>query len=102
MFTRGTTEGVNLVAHGFAQSVLRAGDEVVQLYVRDDYSSVVTFEKMLRGFARVTLAPGETRAVRFTIPPADNTWGESQWMDYWRTRPDMRSQLAKPPAATES
>jgi beta-glucosidase len=47
----------------------RAGDEVVQLYLRDDYSSVVTFESVLRGFERVTLAPGETRAVRFTLRP---------------------------------
>ena len=47
----------------------RAGDEVVQLYVRDDYSSVVTFDKVLRGFARVTLAPGETKPVKFTITP---------------------------------
>jgi beta-glucosidase len=49
----------------------RPGDEVVQLYLRDDYSSVTTFEKTLRGFARVPLAPGETRTVRFTLSPAD-------------------------------
>jgi hypothetical protein len=35
----------------------RAGDEVVQLYLRDDYSSVTTYDKALRGFARVSLAP---------------------------------------------
>ncbi|MBX3751899.1 MAG: glycoside hydrolase family 3 C-terminal domain-containing protein, partial [Opitutaceae bacterium] len=49
----------------------RAGDEVVQLYLRDDYSSVVTFEQVLRGFARVHLAPGETRRVTFALKPAD-------------------------------
>ncbi|MBX3751901.1 MAG: glycoside hydrolase family 3 C-terminal domain-containing protein, partial [Opitutaceae bacterium] len=49
----------------------RAGDEVVQLYLRDDYSSVVTFDQVLRAFARVHLAPGETRAVTFTLKPAD-------------------------------
>ncbi len=47
----------------------RAGDEVVQLYLSDDYSSVTTWEKELRGFARVTLAPGETKPVKFTINP---------------------------------
>ena len=47
----------------------RAGDEVVQLYVRDDYSSVVTFDKVLRGFTRVSLAPGETKPVKFTLTP---------------------------------
>lgn len=45
----------------------RAGDEVVQLYLRDDYSSVTTYEKALRGFARVSLAPGETKPVSFTL-----------------------------------
>lgn len=47
----------------------RAGDEVVQLYLRDDYSSVITFEKVLRGFTRVSLAPGETKRVSFTLKP---------------------------------
>lgn len=47
----------------------RPGEEVVQLYVRDDYSSVTTYEKSLRGFARVALAPGETKTVQFTLTP---------------------------------
>ncbi len=46
-----------------------AGDEVVQLYLRDDYGSVITWEKELRGFARVALAPGEMRTVKFTLTP---------------------------------
>jgi beta-glucosidase len=41
----------------------------VQLYVRDDYSSVITFEKVLRGFARIPLRPGETQTVTFTLTP---------------------------------
>jgi beta-glucosidase len=47
----------------------RAGEEVVQLYVRDDYSSVTTYDKALRGFARVALAPGETKTVSFMLTP---------------------------------
>mgnify|MGYP001545356847 CR=1 FL=1 len=47
-----------------------AGDEVVQLYLRDDYSSVTTWERELAGFARVTLQPGEARTVKFAVPPA--------------------------------
>jgi beta-glucosidase len=47
----------------------RAGDEVVQLYMRDDYSGVTTFYRTLRGFSRVTLAPGETKCVTFTLTP---------------------------------
>ena len=44
-----------------------AGDEVVQLYVRDLVSSVTQPVKKLRGFQRVTLAPGATTTVKFTI-----------------------------------
>jgi beta-glucosidase len=49
----------------------RAGEEIVQLYLRDDYSSVTTYDKALRGFTRVALAPGETKTVNFTLRPAD-------------------------------
>lgn len=49
----------------------RAGDEVVQLYVRDVISSVTTYEKNLCGFDRVHLNPGETKEVTFTIEPRD-------------------------------
>ncbi len=47
----------------------RAGDEVVQLYVRDLHSSVTRPVKELKGFARVTLAPGERRTVTFPVGP---------------------------------
>lgn len=45
----------------------RAGDEVVQLYVRDVLSSVTAYEKNLVGFERVRLEPGETKEVAFTV-----------------------------------
>jgi beta-glucosidase len=48
----------------------RTGDEVVQLYVRDQVASVTRPVKELKGFERVTLSPGETRTVRFTLGPA--------------------------------
>jgi beta-glucosidase len=44
-----------------------AGDEVVQLYVRDLVSSVTRPVKELKGFKRVTLAPGATTTVDFTL-----------------------------------
>jgi beta-glucosidase len=46
-----------------------AGDEVVQVYLRDDVSSVTRPVKELAGFQRVTLKPGETRQVTITIRP---------------------------------
>jgi beta-glucosidase len=45
----------------------RDGDEVVQLYLRDVVSSVTRPVKELKGFQRVTLKPGETKSVSFTI-----------------------------------
>jgi beta-glucosidase len=47
----------------------RAGDEVVQLYVRDLVSSVTRPLKELKDFRRVTLAPGESKVVTFTLTP---------------------------------
>jgi beta-glucosidase len=47
----------------------RSGDEVVQLYIHDVVSSVTRPVKELRGFERVTLAPGEKKTVTFTIGP---------------------------------
>lgn len=44
-----------------------AGDEIVQLYIRDVLSSVTTYEKNLAGFERVYLKPGETKEVKFQI-----------------------------------
>lgn len=45
----------------------RAGDEVVQLYIRDVLSSVITYEKNLAGFERIHLEPDETKEVTFPI-----------------------------------
>ena len=47
----------------------RAGDEVVQLYIRDDYSLVTRPVKELKGFTRVSLEAGETRKIHFDITP---------------------------------
>ena len=45
----------------------RAGDEVVQLYIRDVLASVARPVMQLEGFQRVHLAPGEERGVSFTL-----------------------------------
>ncbi len=49
----------------------REGVEIVQIYTRDFVSSVTTYEKNLRGFARVSLKPDETKTVSFILTPAD-------------------------------
>jgi len=49
----------------------RVGDEVVQLYLKDEVSSVTTYESQLRGFERVSLKPGEQKSLHFTLHPED-------------------------------
>ena len=48
-----------------------AGDEVVQIYIRDDVSSVTRPVLELKAFKRVTLKPGEKRTLTFDIKPSD-------------------------------
>ena len=48
-----------------------AGDEVVQIYIRDDVSSATRPVLELKAFKRVTLQPGEKRTLTFDIKPSD-------------------------------
>ena len=45
----------------------REGDEVVQLYLKDEVSSVTTYESQLRGFEKIHLLPGESKVVHFVL-----------------------------------
>ncbi|MFA9412829.1 MAG: glycoside hydrolase family 3 C-terminal domain-containing protein, partial [Deltaproteobacteria bacterium] len=59
-----------------------AGAEVVQVYVTYPESAVMRSERELKGFAKVTLGPGETQAVEITIPVNDLAYydvAESAW-----------------------
>ncbi len=49
----------------------RKGDDVVELYLKQEISSVTTYEYDLRGFERVPLNPGEKKTVHFTLHPDD-------------------------------
>jgi beta-glucosidase len=55
----------------------RAGDEVVQIYTHQRFGSASRPMRELKGFERVALAPGEKRALRFTLGKAELT--------YWST-----------------
>jgi beta-glucosidase len=50
-------------------SSAREGDEVVQLYISDEVSSVTTPVKELKGFKRITLKAGESKNVKFVLGP---------------------------------
>lgn len=45
------------------------GEEVVQLYIRDEYASVTRPVKELKGFRKMKLKPGETKTVQFDVTP---------------------------------
>jgi beta-glucosidase len=45
------------------------GDEIVQLYIRDNFSQVTRPVKELKGFKKIKLSPGESKRVSFTITP---------------------------------
>jgi beta-glucosidase len=64
----------------------RAGREVVQLYVRDAEASVARPEKELRAFAKLELAPGESRTVRFTLEPRALSFWDPERKD-WTAEP---------------
>jgi beta-glucosidase len=60
----------------------RAGDEVVQLYVRHPGSAVARPDKALKGFLRVTLEPGETRRVEIPLEGLDLAYWDSDAGDW--------------------
>jgi beta-glucosidase len=64
-------EGTFIISFDVTNTGPLKGDEVVQLYINDVISSVTTYEKVLRGFERVSLEPGETKAVSIFIEPDD-------------------------------
>ena len=49
----------------------RAGDDVAQLYLHDPVASISQPVRRLRGFQRVTLEPGASRRVSFTVDRSD-------------------------------
>jgi len=63
------SDGTAQVSADVANTGTRAGDEVVQVYIRDVVSSVTRPTKELRAFERVSLQPGERRTVTFALGP---------------------------------
>nr|WP_246117496.1 glycoside hydrolase family 3 N-terminal domain-containing protein [Cellulomonas composti] len=68
--TAGRTDTPLVASVRVANTGALAGDEVVQLYVRDVVASVTRPVAQLVGYHRVHLAPGEAVTVRFEVPPA--------------------------------
>ncbi|MEI6602869.1 MAG: glycoside hydrolase family 3 N-terminal domain-containing protein, partial [Clostridia bacterium] len=79
-----------------------AGDDVAQLYLSDVYASVTRPTKLLKAFARVSLAPGESKVVKFTLAPSQlSLLDESlKWVEEPRTVKLMVDELAQEVAIT--
>lgn len=85
-----SVEGESITARCTVQNTgSRAGDEVIQMYVGFSQSKVDRPVKVLRGFERVTLQPGEATRVEIQCPveklewfnPATDQW-ELEHMEY--------------------
>ena len=83
-----TAEKIMIAPHGAVYIELDientgncAGDEVVQLYLRDPYASIARPVKELAGFARVHLAAGEKKHVAFTVQASQTAFldREMKW-----------------------
>jgi len=68
--TAGTTADPIVVSIPVTNDGARDGDEVVQLYVRDEVASTARPNRQLVGFGRITVAAGQTRTVTFTVHPS--------------------------------
>ncbi|HEU4821443.1 MAG TPA: beta-glucosidase BglX [Qipengyuania sp.] len=79
----------------------RAGEEVVQFYVRDLVGSVTRPVQELKGFEKIALAPGESRTVRFTISPADLAFTRADMSHGWEPG-EYRLWIAPSSGATAS
>ena len=66
----------------------RAGDEVAQLYIHQRYGSASRPVRELKGFERITLAPGQKKTVRFTLGKAELTYWSGAVKD-WVQEPAM-------------
>lgn len=60
-------DGKSVISVDIKNTGKYTGDEVVQMYIQDNYASVGRYKKMLKGFKRITLIPGETKTVSFEL-----------------------------------
>jgi beta-glucosidase len=60
-------DGTVQIALDVENSGARAGDEIVQLYLSPRVTSIVYYDKVLRGFDRVPLQPGQRKRVQFAV-----------------------------------
>jgi len=73
-----TPDGTTTVKVTVKNTGKRPGTEIVQLYVRDEISTVTTPVKALKAFQRITLQPGESKDITFELgPEALSLWNRN-------------------------
>ncbi len=77
--SKGTTADSVTVSVTVTNTGARSGDEVVQLYVRDDAGSVSRPVKELKGFRRISLAAGASETVTFRLTPDELSFYGAQY-----------------------
>lgn len=60
----------------------RAGDEVVQLYLHQRHGSASRPVRELKGFRRISLRPGQTETVTFTVGPDERRYWNAAVRDW--------------------
>ncbi|TSA20883.1 glycosyl hydrolase [bacterium] len=75
----------------------RAGEEVVQLYVRDEVASVTRPVRELKGFQKISLAPGESKRVQFILTPENLKFYDRDMK--WTVKPGRFSLYVGPNSA---
>jgi beta-glucosidase len=78
----------------------RGGEEIVQLYVGFEGSKVERAVKLLRGFDRVALEPGETKTVRLGVDVKDLAWFDPE-ANAWQIEPMEYQVLVGPSSRAE-
>jgi beta-glucosidase len=66
-----TTSGTLTVTADLTNTGSVAGDDVAQVYIHEDGTSILQPVRRLEGFQRVTLAPGQAKTVTFTLGPSN-------------------------------
>lgn len=78
----------------------RAGEEIVQLYIRLQGTSIAQPVRALAGFQRITLARGESREVTFAVPPDALAFWNAQ--NHFETEPSRATLWISPDSASGS
>lgn len=79
------TDGFVMVNIDVENTGKYGGEEIVQLYIRDEYSSATRPVKELRDFTRVSLQPGEIQTVSFRLPAAKLAFYDKNMQ--WKVEP---------------